>query len=1315
MSYEWLHFATLGVLATGNNVGIRIRKVRLALLRRVGRPVLSELHLPCDANDSQPRFWVSHFLSLAGFLTRIIPLHVCKIELKTGNMRAVLCCRSPRTDSPPPNVESIKQRATRSSTDRVNPGIDMLPYPSKTAFEDAHALKTIFGDTSLPSRHDTTTTSSDPSNILESVGNHELRKRDKSKREKFRSLSGRVRQRLPGSLRSKKSPTRGTSAIEEVQCPQESKVLTSVKPTIGLEDILASRSVSQGGYDSDARNIDDSIEAHFGEQSNAGAIRVSPEYLAKAVKTLDGSRTQAPTTIHTPNRYSSKSPDRTSLSPAFPRNLLEEGGIRLDKEIRNRRSRTLSSPGKIASPFKSSNSEIIGINRHESPQDALRRLSRSKTEGLAYTPVSTSSPPRLPSFDAEDNWRLSFSAPTRVSSLRQTPDSKVTSAQGSRAQQETPTRSGRKPAQERSLSPVDLSNRVSIISSLDDSLIARISRFCEHEPSANDQGPLAANQIVQLLEQHKDRPNTRSQDEGVATNRAQYAVESGRLSPQSSASVKNAASDPESDSLHLFNMRISQRLGSDSLDPMSASPRLVGSPDVQDRRPSISSMKNPLSFCMPGVAATTHLRNTSRTSAIERHNPQMSLKPQESLSDNASSHYTTPDERAPASPHADPGSKGPQKASLDQQPFSSGPSPLPTTLRSSSLGSRADRLSVNRNSIAQRQRRKRPDIEDDSGSILNTTMTMTPKARLTEKNVPDKAIQGHGSPKESRFVEHFTAQSSQDSLANSQTAEPMNGSPHRARKAESRDANSLRHRQSLSSVARLSSTGWLSRKRSRLGHSNTASRDNVSQMSLSSYGSPLSPAAPKLVPESAADIWERALKSAREERKLGSEQSWVGESEFPQTMPSKGDKKGRPKSKPPNVGLDQDNLSVRGRMSNWHRDRTGSRSPTQTSVPSGLLPKPKKSFGEMLGWKGMETQRDFSSWTRFPSHTRAERNLSAGVTDKVEARDFTPISMSAPQPISRNSETSKSSWRQLYRRKKNKSLTFSKAGAKKAIKKWSPLFQEQSSTARSGRRTSVSIGGAVEYPELELIPGLVSASSLALGGSGDGSSEAFQDSTTALVTKRRSGNLEGQVATLPRTKGGRRFASGTSNRAGTLSPDQYATVPEPSQRLRRHGAGSSGLSRTTKAQSASNVLSEVSGEPGGSATAWSNVYADCLGPTMNASPPRTMIATTNTLHSLTDDYVSLTFSNMDREADSSIGDIRTLDLERKLRSGDLRDSTVDFREKLRKEEESSRQGLMEKVEGISTADSLGLDGSKNEGGKEKGKVEARKSCRHDQD
>ncbi|KAL9616586.1 MAG: hypothetical protein Q9160_008566 [Pyrenula sp. 1 TL-2023] len=1187
----------------------------------------------------------------------------------------------------------------------------MIPNLSNTGLEDAYALRTIFGDTSIPSRHGATTTSSDPANALQSVGHHEIRKRNRSKREKLQKLSGRVRQRLPGSRRSRKSPARGTDTVEEAQCPQEPRILTSMKPTIGLEDILASRSVSQGGYDSDARNIEVTIEAQYGEEPNAGSIRVSPEYLAKAVKTLDGSRTQAPTTVHTPNRYSSKSPDHASLSPAFPCNSLKEGDIRSDKEIRGRRSRTLSSPGKIASSVKPFDSGAIEISRHESPQDALRRLSRSETEGLAYTPALTSSPPRLPSLDTEDNWKLSFSAPTRVSSLRQTPDRKVQGTRGNRGQQETPTRSGQRHAQERSLSPIDPSNRVSIISSLDDSLIARISRFCEHESPVKDHGSVAVNQIVQLLGQTDDRPSARSRDEGIATNRKHYAVESGRLSPQGAASVKNAASDQEDNSLHLFNMRISQRLGSDSLDPMPASPRSVGYPDIQDRPTSISSIKNPLSVCMPGVAATTHLRKASQASTVERNKVQPPLKPKESVSDDASSHYTTPEERSPVSKNTDSRGKGIQKTFHNQQPLSRGPSPLLTTLRTSSRSSGTDQFSINRDFIPHRQRRRGPNTEDELASVPNKSKTQ--KVRLIESNVLDKSTQGHGSPKESKFVEHFTTQDSEDSLGNNKSVESINGSPSRARKSRSRDINSLRHRQSLSSAARLSSTGWLSRKRSRLGQSDTASRDNVSQISLSSYGSPLSSAAPKVVSESAADIWERALKSAREERKLGSEQSWAGASESSEAMTAKGGKRGRTRPKPPNGGSNQHSLSVRGRMGNWDLNRSGSRSPTQTSIRSGLRLKPRKSFAETFGRMGLESQKDFPSWARFPSHTRAERNQSAGINDNVAARDFTPIAIPAPQQSSRNSETSKSSWRQLYRRKKNRSLTFSKASAKKAIKKWSPLFQDQNSTARSGRRTSVSIGGAVEYPELELIPGLVSASSLAIGGSGDGSSEAFQDSTTALVTKKRSGNLEGQIATLPRKKGGRRFAFGTSDWAGTLSPNQDSSVPEPSQILRRHEAGSSGLSRSTKAKSASNVLSEASSGPGGSATAWSNMYADCLGPTMSTSLSGAMTATTNTLHSITDDYVSVTFSNMDREADSSFGDIKKFDREKKLRSGDLRDSTVDFREKLRREEESSRQGLMERVEGIGKADSLALDGAKNEGYKGKEKAGVRNSRRHE--
>ena len=132
------------------------------------------------------------------------------------------------------------------------------------------------------------------------------------------------------------------------------------------------------------------------------------------------------------------------------------------------------------------------------------------------------------------------------------------------------------------------------------------------------------------------------------------------------------------------------------------------------------------------------------------------------------------------------------------------------------------------------------------------------------------------------------------------------------------------------------------------------------------------------------------------------------------------------------------------------------------------LPLTKKRIGTSL-----------ESWSRYPSHTRAERCGSAGRPDDVITRDFAvDINHSeiqetdeteATSPNSKRTERSKRSKRSLP---KSRSMTFSSI-----VRYYANLFS--SSSVGQNRRTSVAIGGRLEYPELELLPPQLAAEPLA--------------------------------------------------------------------------------------------------------------------------------------------------------------------------------------------------------------------------------------------
>ena len=123
-----------------------------------------------------------------------------------------------------------------------------------------------------------------------------------------------------------------------------------------------------------------------------------------------------------------------------------------------------------------------------------------------------------------------------------------------------------------------------------------------------------------------------------------------------------------------------------------------------------------------------------------------------------------------------------------------------------------------------------------------------------------------------------------------------------------------------------------------------------------------------------------------------------------------------------------------------------------------------------------ETQRSTStypmgSWARYPSHSRPERSSSpAGLQDQVFTKDFadmTPGNTPGSSPTRQCSKLDKS--------KRKKSVSF----GKNMIGSLTRLYQSRSQELRRmlanearGHRSSISEGGVLEYPELEMLGSL---------------------------------------------------------------------------------------------------------------------------------------------------------------------------------------------------------------------------------------------------
>ena len=119
------------------------------------------------------------------------------------------------------------------------------------------------------------------------------------------------------------------------------------------------------------------------------------------------------------------------------------------------------------------------------------------------------------------------------------------------------------------------------------------------------------------------------------------------------------------------------------------------------------------------------------------------------------------------------------------------------------------------------------------------------------------------------------------------------------------------------------------------------------------------------------------------------------------------------------------------------------------------------------GIKKSPTTIRASSWARYPSHTRPERSTSpAGPADQVYSRDF------AITPASKVSSDHASSPLSNGKMAKPKSMGFGKqmlSTLSGIYKSQSQELQRRLADEARGNRSSISEGGKVEYPELEML------------------------------------------------------------------------------------------------------------------------------------------------------------------------------------------------------------------------------------------------------
>ncbi|KAL8802691.1 MAG: hypothetical protein Q9182_003649 [Xanthomendoza sp. 2 TL-2023] len=207
--------------------------------------------------------------------------------------------------------------------------------------------------------------------------------------------------------------------------------------------------------------------------------------------------------------------------------------------------------------------------------------------------------------------------------------------------------------------------------------------------------------------------------------------------------------------------------------------------------------------------------------------------------------------------------------------------------------------------------------------------------------------------------------------------------------------------------------------------------------------------------EDAASAWERALRvhaqedTATSRARLGSISHMIGRDDFKRRVRSRQ----FTRTPSPLGNITEDPWSQqRGRE---FEPASGRVSPTGGVPEDVSMPRqisPNRDIHELnIARSPTGSARSVESWTRFPSHTLAERAGAANERDNVISRDF---AVTAPLP-------------RRMSKKKTRSMTF----GRRFLHKIGRLYTARSSDIRrynAGHRSSITVGGRLENPELEI-------------------------------------------------------------------------------------------------------------------------------------------------------------------------------------------------------------------------------------------------------
>ncbi|QDS76505.1 hypothetical protein FKW77_005570 [Venturia effusa] len=219
---------------------------------------------------------------------------------------------------------------------------------------------------------------------------------------------------------------------------------------------------------------------------------------------------------------------------------------------------------------------------------------------------------------------------------------------------------------------------------------------------------------------------------------------------------------------------------------------------------------------------------------------------------------------------------------------------------------------------------------------------------------------------------------------------------------------------------------------------------------------------------------------------------------------------------------------------------------------------------------------NLGAWSRYPSHTREHRTGSAGPADKVKTRDFAydinPLNILEEEDSSEDSPRGKPKRKNKKKARIGLPKSRSMMLGKEYFRNYVRLIRSPSVEwlhSGKGHRSSISAGGSVEHPELEVIPPVFAAPPIL--------EEEVEHDISPFKQRRR--DIELQELARPKRE------RGPSN--ATISGSVY----DGSAEFETTGAE---CERNRRAASSPDLMREMSGSRASDALTWSRLYESCV-------------------------------------------------------------------------------------------------------------------------